>query len=219
MFWGYEYLAYLEVVISKLEEIQPQSVIDVGCGDGRLLYEAKSRLPGTAFFGVDYSKRSLAFARAFNPDVSFVCADILEGVPDRRGEVVTAVEVLEHIRPQDFAQFVHGIHLLLKDSGILIATVPSDNVPVPSKHYRHFTVESLKKELSPYFEVTEHIYLNKSSVGQRLIARLLTNRVFILNHRGFAGWLYRQYRKRYIIADERSAKRLCVVCKKTRIEK
>src|SRR3954449_3553400 len=43
--WGYEYLSYLRFVLSTLEKLQFNSLLDVGCGEGRFLSEVAKRFP------------------------------------------------------------------------------------------------------------------------------------------------------------------------------
>lgn len=45
--WGYEYLSYLNFVLEKASQIGFKSLLDVGCGDGRLLYELRQRFSDT----------------------------------------------------------------------------------------------------------------------------------------------------------------------------
>ena len=66
--WGWEYACYLHHIATAIDDLEPASHLDVGCGDGRLFHVtcAKERRVGT-----DFSPRSLDYARAFNPDVEF----------------------------------------------------------------------------------------------------------------------------------------------------
>jgi SAM-dependent methyltransferase len=69
LWWGYGYLAVLEVVLGELLRHRPKRVLDFGCGDGRLLCELK-RIGIPEIAGVDLSDRALFFARGFLPDCS-----------------------------------------------------------------------------------------------------------------------------------------------------
>jgi len=99
LFWGYEYLGILNTVLTLVRGKDPCSVLDFGCGDGRLLYELSQNFTGR-LVGVDRSHRALTLARGMNMGpqgdtrIEFCNSlDQIEGVFD----VVTTVETLEHI--------------------------------------------------------------------------------------------------------------------------
>src|ERR1051325_9635797 len=60
--WGYEYLSYLRFILSTLEQIEFQSLLDVGCGEGRFLCEVSKRLAGKRLVGIDLSARAVQYA-------------------------------------------------------------------------------------------------------------------------------------------------------------
>ena len=74
--WGLKYLGGIELIADKLEQMDFKSLVEIGCGDGRLLAEVARRFPGRRLLGVDYSDRAIGFARAFNPELRFVVADV-----------------------------------------------------------------------------------------------------------------------------------------------
>jgi 2-polyprenyl-3-methyl-5-hydroxy-6-metoxy-1,4-benzoquinol methylase len=213
--WGLVYLAYLRFVIGLIRSLPFDSLLDIGCGDGRLLCELCALYPDKILVGIDTSESAIRYARALSPNVEYVCGDVVRaGELKREFDIATAIEVLEHVPPEQVGDFLRGIHERLKPDGVLIVTVPSANVPVARKHYRHFDLESLRAILSPRFTVSEHHFLNKTSRAAKYIKRLLVNRWFILNHRRLLNWLYRYYEKHLLEADERTAKRICAVCRK-----
>ena len=66
--WGHEYLSYMTHVADVLERIDWESVLDVGCGDGRLPSLLTARFPEKRIVGLDYSERAIALASAMVPD-------------------------------------------------------------------------------------------------------------------------------------------------------
>ena len=72
MGWGMEYLCYTHHVVGLVGELHPRSILDVGCGDGRLL----SLLAGTERrLGIDLSERAVGLANSFS-DASFDVANV-----------------------------------------------------------------------------------------------------------------------------------------------
>ena len=149
--WGYQYLAYLEFVIDRIASLSFGSLLDVGCGDGRLLHEIKSRFHDKRLVELDMSERALRFAGAFNPDIQFICGDITDpAAMEGKFDVITLIETLEHIPPEDISAFVEALARRLADDGAAVITVPSKNIRLTRKHYQHFDLESLTRAISPY---------------------------------------------------------------------
>jgi SAM-dependent methyltransferase len=213
--WGYEYLAYIRFVIEKVRSLSFGSLLDAGCGDGRFLYELRRVCPDKELVGIDSSEQAIRYARALSPNVEYICGDIGNPVALRRQfDIVTLIEVLEHVPPDGVREFVEGLQTRVKTNGILLATVPSQHVKVARKHYRHFDLELLREALQPYFAISEHCFINRISWRAKWMERLLVNRWFILNHRRLLNWLYRSYEKHLLTAEENNAKRICAVCRK-----
>jgi SAM-dependent methyltransferase len=162
--WGLQYLGGLQIVFDQLADLEFDSLLDVGCGDGRFLQDLHRRYPDVETLGVDYSARSIALAEGMNPDLSFEVRDLLEDPPDNTYDVVTAIEVLEHIEPNQCESFVSAIRRTLSETGHLILTVPHTNKPVNEKHYQHFDSEDLRGLLAPAFDQVELIPFDKRSL-------------------------------------------------------
>ncbi|HVF44250.1 MAG TPA: class I SAM-dependent methyltransferase [Pyrinomonadaceae bacterium] len=212
--WGYEYLSYLRFVLARLERAEFDSLLDVGCGEGRFLREASRRFPGRRLLGVDFSARAVEYARLLNPGLRFAREDIADGAaPAESFDVVTLIETLEHVPPGVLREFVAGLRRRVNEGGLLVVSVPSKNIKMSAKHYQHFDLGSLKAALAPRFEVAEHYYLNRISKWDRLLSALLTNRYFILNERRLLNAVFRRYERSLLAARESDCKRICVVCR------
>ncbi len=212
--WGYEYLAYLEFVRDLVLNLGFQVLLDVGCGDGRFLHElSRRRLPVT-LVGVDYSERAVALARAMSPSVTWLVGDIRgEGVIPAPADIVTMIETMEHIPPVELESVVRAIREHLKPTGSYVVTVPSANVPVHRKHYQHFTPETLRAVLVPYFEIRQLYFLNRNgSVFLRLAGRILDNRVFVVREPRILGVFFRYYRQRHLCVSAGNCRRIAAVC-------
>ena len=101
--------------------------------------------------GLDYSTKAINLAKAFNPQLDYRCLNILKEEFVERFDVVTAIEVLEHIPINELDFFIDRIITSLKPNSTFILTVPHKNVPLEDKHYQHFTSDSLKELLSDKF--------------------------------------------------------------------
>lgn len=215
MNWGYLYLSYLYFIVNKVSKHNFDSLLDVGCGDGRFLYEVSQKIHGKRFIGIDYFQPAIDFARIMNPEVKWICGDIEDHDLLDPVDIITMLDVLEHVQLDKVQQFLKGVYQYLKEDGILIVTVPSKNTPIQKKHYQHFDEVSLKKALCPYFEIEEVHYLNRRpSKFQKKIIRLMSNRFYIINYSKLLGWLYKYYEKHLLLADKDKCWRIAVTCGK-----
>lgn len=137
--WGLEYLTYVLHCLDIVSQLRPASVLDVGCGDGRFLGMLPASIERRV--GVDLSERAIGFARAFNPDLEFHVSSTTDGTFD----VVTAIEVLEHVPPDQADEFIRSCVKALRPGGYLVVSVPTVNARLQSKHYRHFTLDLLRE--------------------------------------------------------------------------
>jgi 2-polyprenyl-3-methyl-5-hydroxy-6-metoxy-1,4-benzoquinol methylase len=195
--WGMHYLAGMELVLSELKKLTFDSLLDVGCGDGRFLKEVTSEFMGKEVLGVDYSTRAIALAKALNPAIDYICADLTSETLQQRYDVVTAVEVLEHIPVDEVQLFLEGIASHLNPEGRLVITVPHVNKGVQSKHYQHFTAATLRATLQQRFTVQRVVPFDRRS---RLVAGMLrllghTGSRFIVTHQALNRLAYKMILK------------------------
>lgn len=118
--WRMHYLGGMRVVLDQLQEWSFESLVDIGCGDGRFLRELHESYPDVVSLGVDYSERSIAMANGMNPQLQYEARNILEDDLDREYDVATCIEVLEHIPPEECEAFVEAIAETLTDDGRLV---------------------------------------------------------------------------------------------------
>lgn len=215
--WGFRYLGGLQVVLDQLEALNFKSLIDVGCGDGRFLREVRNLYDKTDLLGVDYSKRAIDIAKALNPHIQYREVNILKEKLDKKFALATAIEVLEHIPPNDLSEFVNGISDLLNDKGYFILTVPHQNKRVSDKHYQHFSSDKLGQILSPYFSEINFIPFDSPSRILNYFSRFLGGNGgnFVITNSSLNNWFFNTYKNRFLYTeDENYCLRIAAVCKK-----
>jgi methionine biosynthesis protein MetW len=117
----------LHATVARL--IGPRSdCLDVGCGDGRTMSRFLTACAGSCV-GVDVSSRAVESARSIGVDARIIDDAGSLPFPDASFDLVTCVEVLEHLFAPHTA--VAEIHRVLRPGGHLLVTVP--NVA----HWRH----------------------------------------------------------------------------------
>ncbi len=196
--WGINYISTIDLLLRYIEKHQPKSLIDIGCGDGRLTREIHIHLPFVKLKGIDYSLRAITLARAMNqdfPDIQYDRIDISTNDLPEKYDAAVLMEVFEHIPLDEADAFLRGTHRALKDGGTLFLTVPHINKPVEYKHFQHFSIESISNCLSPYFHISEIIPFEKKGFSRRMLNRLLCNNLFVLNNVKILRYLYSIYEK------------------------
>lgn len=212
--WGINYVSTIEFLIKKLSNENFNSLIDVGCGDGRLVKELMHDFPNKNIWGIDYSEEAISLAQVLNKSGKYQQKDITHDT-EETFDIVTLIEVFEHIPLELADSFIRGVSNHLKSNGILYVTVPHSNKPVEYKHYRHFTVESLVSCFEPHFEVIETIPFESNGYKKKLIDIFLTNRFFILNIRRLKNILYKYYKNNlFFVENEKECNRIFIKFKK-----
>lgn len=143
--WGGDYLSYMKFIKEKVTESRAKTVLNVGCGDGRLCNILQKTNRFQRIKGIDLSARAIDWAKAFNPSVEFCVMDV--AMEKDRWDAVTIVEVIEHIPDNLIIVFFQSLWKVLEDKGRIYLTVPSTNLPLQKKHYRHYDIELIKRHL------------------------------------------------------------------------
>ena len=141
--WGYEYLCYMQHIAKKIVDAKPDSVLDVGCGEGRLLNMIGEICPIRK--GVDLSIPAIAFAKAFTPQADFRVADAKD--VEGQFDAVTAIQVLEHIPDESVSGFLSTLATRVSSTGRVYICVPSTVQPLNRKHYRHYDRSVFESQL------------------------------------------------------------------------
>jgi 2-polyprenyl-3-methyl-5-hydroxy-6-metoxy-1,4-benzoquinol methylase len=215
--WGINYISTIEFMLKKIETLGPSSIVDIGCGDGRLTREIFLENSNKKVLGIDYSERAIKLAQAMNSDltgIEFKSIDITSRSFDEKFDLAVLMEVYEHIPLDAISEFLAGVRSLIKPEGLLLLTVPHTNKPLEYKHFQHFTIEGLNNQLSSHFEVIEVIPFEKRGLLRRLLNFLLCNRFCVLNNRRLLNFLY-YFHEKYLFKcnTENECQRLFVLAK------
>ena len=115
---------------SQLSTSSEISVLDVGCGTGRLANFLRDFWPSVAYCGIDNSEALLLQAKAENPLDQFSNVDVVEtllqeqALSTRAFSLVTAFGVLHHVPSQKLRlQFIQSCLNLLNPDGELWLTI------------------------------------------------------------------------------------------------
>jgi len=212
--WSFKYFCYLLHIKDKIEYLRPKSILDVGCGDGRLLgildtIETRKRV------GVDLSKRSVMFAKAFYPEVEFYNKDANE--IEQEFDVVVAMEVLEHVPDEDVSCFLRTLGKRARKGGHVIISVPTLLQPLNKKHYRHYNLGLLRKEVENArqdLQIVNAEYIYRESFWLKQYRKITSNRFWFLEIKPANRIVWKCIWKHLRFADERTGHNLVVTLKK-----
>ena len=123
----------LAAVVGALKEVEAQRVVDLGCGEGRLLKELLEDRSFSEIVGLDVSYRALEQAKRRLrldrlPPMQAARVSLLHGAltyRDRRIEgydAATVVEVIEHLDPPRFAAFERVLFELARPAAVVLTT-------------------------------------------------------------------------------------------------
>lgn len=217
--WGLEYYGYTRRVIEQVKMLEPASICEVGCGDGKISLELAKQLPDTKVDGYDLAKQAISFAQAYGmyqDNLQFHHSDLNES--QEKYDCIIAVEVFEHISDEIMEQFVQTISSKLKEGGKLVITVPSKFKPLHEnpKHYRHYDHDQLLENISPHFKIDTFGFIhNGKKLGCRFIRKLLINRFFLLNFSPLRRRMFKTYYEKYSTIDKSYGTHVFAICSLT----
>ena len=154
--------------LDMVELVQPNSIIDLGCGEGYFLAELVAAGTSANLAGIDFSEDALAEAKSkLGQRATLECANLLD-LANREDsyDLVTMLEVMEHIdEPEQILPLLQSL-----STGHILLSVPREpwfcilnfvrgknlrrwgNDP---EHVNHWRRRSFIRWLSPHFEVLE----------------------------------------------------------------
>jgi SAM-dependent methyltransferase len=110
--WHEEDAAPKAELVSALlmsQGVVPESICDIGCGAGRVLFELKRSFPSTEFFGYDIAPNAAEFWTQYREgEIRFEVGNFLER-NRRTYDVALLLDVIEHLSdPGGFLTALHG---------------------------------------------------------------------------------------------------------------
>jgi SAM-dependent methyltransferase len=142
--------------LSLLEKYIPQkgAILDIGCGKGHLLQQAKKR--GWETFGFDVDCNSVEhFSKKF--DIKMFCGDFTKINWDGKNfDLISMHHVFEHLK--DPMAYLKIINSLLRQGGILFIVLPNIKSLSSRIKFRLEKLEIRKKHVGKYFDTSHHLF-------------------------------------------------------------
>jgi len=150
------------VLLNEFEKYRSNDfLLDVGCGKGWFLLEAKKR--GWNIRGTEFSKNAVEVCKA--KGINAVVGDLKE--IDFEGilfDVIVISEVIEHTsNPMEQFQFIYS---LLRPGGLLYVTTPNFNCYLRYKYKSNYNIIEYPEHLGYFTKKTLHLALSKSKFSK-----------------------------------------------------
>ncbi len=132
-----------------------KSVLDVGCGNGRLLYGMKFLLESPYLLGIDFSKTAIERMKEWY-GINGEVLDVFDiDKIARKFDMVVVNDVLEHI--EDEALFLNKCKDRLNDGGTFYLALPNNMLgpDETDEHLRVYTEQSTRELLDKVFDSYE----------------------------------------------------------------
>ena len=112
------------IFLAKIDELKPNSIIDIGCGYGRYLKVISKNFPNIRLVGVDISSSQIEYAREYCKDYPNIELFEIDGknlpFEKKSFEMSITYGCLTCVRPKDLKYFFNQIKNITKQCSILI---------------------------------------------------------------------------------------------------
>jgi len=154
---GLEYYCYLRQAMDLVESESYETLVDIGCGDGRLVSHLAPQHSDRTYHGVDVSERSILLAQGLNYEI--------------KNASFFAMDAADMTDQYDVPSFTQSLFDRLKPGGRLVVTVPSVVIPMQKKHFRHYDIDLLDSQLHQF--TRSHVqYAMKTGALRNMCVRL-----------------------------------------------
>lgn len=124
-------------LISRIAQLTPQNILDIGCGPGNSTFALKNQFKNADIIGVDYSDNMLEKARASHPDMVFEKCDVPNGLKkyQKSLDLIFSNACIHWIDNQK--ELIYKIFDKLSTNGVLAVQIPlTQNAPFYEILYR-----------------------------------------------------------------------------------
>jgi len=149
-----------EVIPLVLKYVNPATVVDIGCGVGTWLAVWKTM--GVKILGVDGSY--IRQNELLIDPKEFIAADLDSGIRlDKTFELVSCLEVAEHIKPENAGKFITSL-CQLGDIILFSAAIPGQEgtLHINEQYPEYWIQQFAKNNFTPFDCIREKIWNNKN---------------------------------------------------------
>lgn len=159
---------YIDVYFPKDKTVK---ILDLGCGPG-LFLEACKKSGYNNYEGVELSEKLIDYARQELGLDNIKQADIFEhlkSTKEQTYDIVTAFNIIEHIKKERVGELLGLIHDKLKSGGIFLSEVPNADSPLG--------IHTFYSDISHEFAYTKTLIARMFKLAGFTNIKVLPNRV------------------------------------------
>jgi cyclopropane fatty-acyl-phospholipid synthase-like methyltransferase len=159
--------AFNNTIVKVFQEINPEQVIEFGCGQGKLgqLLTQNNLMPAKKLIGVqplqDESQANSLKDMGYNQIISLTIEDYLREYVDTETDMFVAMDVFEHLK---YADMISAIDQLLYNCNLFLLIHPSKHPQKASGN--HFDAHRTSFELQDIVSRFEILFYNLTGFAQ-----------------------------------------------------
>ena len=145
-------------LVNRLDFIEPESIIDIGCGPGNSTRVLKDKFPNAKVTGVDNSLEMLEKARGLHPDLEFIQLDATGDLSEisEKFDIVFSNACIQWL--PNHGDLLSKLMSLLKPNGVLAL-----QTPMQEEHPVHIIINGLLSTEKWSEKLTPRQYYNLST--------------------------------------------------------
>lgn len=158
-----EYLLMYQLVMTmmehKLTDIHKLKILDIGCGNGRMLRKLCDIGAGPQnCFGIDISEKAIEYATNNSPSgINFIQGDFANPIYKEQFDLITCLGVLIHIKDNEYIRKIaKEVGRILKPGGLFIVTATGEETKWNTEMQK-ITRNFEHDELTGLFSELEHV--------------------------------------------------------------
>jgi 2-polyprenyl-3-methyl-5-hydroxy-6-metoxy-1,4-benzoquinol methylase len=154
------YQIVIQHVLANINPNNPLTILDLGCGDGVLLFLLQKYLNGnqTKIYGVDLDRAAIETAKIKLPKAEIHRASVYQtNFPPNMFDVIISSDVIEHL--QTPSKMLREIKRIGKKNATIVISTPIKRTqrPLDPMHVYEYFPDEFKAILTKYFrQVTIH---------------------------------------------------------------
>jgi trans-aconitate 2-methyltransferase len=111
-------------LIGRIQDVEPEHIVDLGCGPGEATRLLARRWPNARVTGIDASADMLAAARRDGGEIRWLQADLADWAPDAQPDLIFSNAALHWL--DDHGALFPRLLAMLPDGGVLAVQMPNN---------------------------------------------------------------------------------------------
>lgn len=117
----------IQLALPILNKLNEPAIIDIGCGQGKLLKLLEKKNNNIKLTGIDIEPKVIELKNNIDAEIHIMSA-LNINLPKNSFDAAFCLDVLEHLRDQELQIATCEIKRILKPNGLLITSLPTENL-------------------------------------------------------------------------------------------